>query len=186
MEYVRRVEFLKGVVGAAKYIDPIERAAAAQLLSKSASVSTDVGPSVATQIHQKTMAKYNRELRSELFNVDKGSEVRRRPSTTGGDDDLDALLKYNRNMQERIAENMLLMTSSMKEHAVTASAIIRKDVDSLTKSDRLTDSNAAKLHAESIKLKEHTKSTWRWWVWLMVAFVLIVFCFLVPQTWCYS
>lgn len=91
------------------------------------------------------------------------------------DEDLDALLKYNRDMQERIAENMILMTSSMKEHALTASSIIKRDISSLEKSDKLTDKNAIKLRTESLKLEEHTKSTWRCWVWLMVAFVLVVF-----------
>ena len=105
-----------------------------------------------------------------------GSKLRRRlTSPLTEDEDLDALLKYNRNMQETIAENMILMTSSMKEHALTASSIIKKDINLLEKSDQLTDKNAMKLKTESLKLEEHTKSTWRCWVWLVVAFVLVVF-----------
>lgn len=91
------------------------------------------------------------------------------------DDDLDAILKYNRNIQEKIAENMLSMTSTMKEHALAASAVIRKDIGMLEMSDKLTDVNAVKLKKESLKLEEHTNSKWRCWVWLMIAFVLTVF-----------
>ena len=84
-------------------------------------------------------------------------------------------MKYNRNIQEKIAENMLSMTSTMKEHALAASAIIKKDIGMLEISDKLTDVNAINLKKESLKLEEHTNSKWRCWVWLMIAFVLIVF-----------
>jgi len=70
---------------------------------------------------------------------------------------------------------MLSMTSTMKEHALVASAIIRKDIGMLEMSDKLSDINAVKLKKESLKLEEHTNSKWRCWVWLMIAFVLVVF-----------
>lgn len=102
--------------------------------------------------------------------------VRKRISSSGmQEEDLDIILKYNRNVQEKIAANMLLMTSNMKEHALAASAIIKKDIDTLDKSDKLTNVNAAKLKTESLKIGEHTKSKWRCWLWLMIAFVLTVF-----------
>lgn len=102
--------------------------------------------------------------------------VRQRLSSSNiQDDDLDAILKYNRNIQEKIAENMLSMASTMREHALVASAIIKKDINTLEKSDKLTDVNADKLKKESLKLEEHTNSKWRCWVWIMIAFVLVVF-----------
>lgn len=91
------------------------------------------------------------------------------------DDDLDALLKYNRNIQEKIAENMLSMASNIKEHALAANAIIKKDIGSLEKSGNLTETNMTKLKTESLKLQEHTTSHWRCWMWVMIAFVLVVF-----------
>ncbi|XP_071556688.1 vesicle transport protein USE1 [Temnothorax nylanderi] len=180
MGYIKRIDFLKGVINAMKLSNPVERVAAAQLLSKSsASTNNSASTNITTQIHQKTVAKYNRELRAELFHSGKDANkdgVRQR--LTGSniqDDDLDAILKYNRNIQEKIAENMLSMTSTMKEHALAASAVIKKDIGMLEMSDKLTDVNAVKLKKESLKLEEHTKSKWRCWVWLMIAFVLIVF-----------
>ncbi|KAL0105298.1 hypothetical protein PUN28_016743 [Cardiocondyla obscurior] len=180
MGYVKRVDFLKGVINAMKLTSPVERIVAAQSLSKN-SVSTNNSSStnITTQIHQKTIAKYNQELRAELFHTNKDANkdgLRQRLSSSNiQDDDLDAIVKYNRNIQEKIAENMLSMTSTMKEHALAASAIIKKDIGSLEMSDKLTDINAVKLKKESLKLEEHTHSKWRCWVWIMIAFVLVVF-----------
>ncbi|XP_035732548.1 vesicle transport protein USE1-like [Vespa mandarinia] len=177
--YAKRLDFLKGIVNTAKLNNPDERVAAVQMLSKTSNVNDTLGPNIATQIHQKTTARYNQELRAELFHTEKGSledGIRHRfPSASIQDEDLDALVKYNRNIQEKIAENMLSMTSSMKEHALAASAIIKRDISTLEKSEKLTNTNTGKLKTESLKLDEHTKSNWRCWVWLMIAFVLVVF-----------
>nr|XP_050854449.1 vesicle transport protein USE1 isoform X2 [Vespula vulgaris] len=174
--YVKRLDFLKGIVNTAKLNNPDERVAAVQMLSKTSNVNDTLGPNIATQIHQKTTARYNQELRAELFHTEKEDGIRHRyASTSIQDEDLDALMKYNRNIQEKIAENMLSMTSSMKEHALAASAIIKRDINTLEKSEKLTNTNTGKLKTESLKLEEHTKSNWRCWVWLMIAFVLVVF-----------
>lgn len=180
MGYTKRIDFLKGVINAMKLSNPVERVVAAQLLSKnSASINNSASTNITTQIHQKTVAKYNQELRVELFHSNKDANkdgVRQRLLNSNiQDEDLDAILKYNRNIQEKIAENMLSMTGTMKEHALAASAIIKKDIGKLEMSDKLTDVNAIKLKKESLKLEEHTKSKWRCWVWIMIAFVLVVF-----------
>ncbi|XP_076164620.1 vesicle transport protein Use1 [Ptiloglossa arizonensis] len=180
MTYTTRIDFLKGLISTTKLTNPMDKVVAVQMLSKSSTTFTDLlGSNITTQIHQKTSAKYNQELRAELFRTNKGSledGIRQRLSTTNmQDDDLDMLLKYNRNIQEKIAENMLSMTSSMKEHALAANAIIKKDITLLEKSDKLTDVNTVKLKTESLKLHEHTSSHWRCWMWLMIAFVLVVF-----------
>lgn len=177
--YVKRIDFLKGIVSTAKLNNPDERITAVQMLSKASTVNDNLGPNITTQIHQKITAKYNRELRVELFHSEKGSStdgIRHRFSgSTMQDEELDAIMKYNRNIQEKIAENMLSMTGSMKEHALAASAIIKRDINALEKSDKLTDVNTAKLKTESLKLQEHGHSNWRCWVWLMIAFVFVVF-----------
>ncbi|CAL7948523.1 unnamed protein product [Xylocopa violacea] len=180
MNYIKRIDFLKGLVNTTKLSNPVDRVVAVQMLPKSSTTYNDsIGPNITTQIHQKTTAKYNRELRAELFHSDKGTlddGIRQRLSITNvQDDDLDALLKYNRNIQEKIAENMLSMTSSIKEHALAANAIIKKDIGLLERSDKLTDTNTTKLKTESLKLQEHTQSYWRCWMWVMIAFVLVVF-----------
>lgn len=73
MDYTKRIDFLKGIINAMKLSNPVERVVAAQLLSKnSASTNSSASTNITTQIHQKTVAKYNRELRAELFHSNKG------------------------------------------------------------------------------------------------------------------
>lgn len=73
MSYVKRIEFLKGLINTTKLANPVDRVAAVQMLSKNSTTFNDsIGPNITTQIHQKTSAKYNRQLRAELFHTDKG------------------------------------------------------------------------------------------------------------------
>lgn len=44
-------------------------------------------------------------------------------------DDLDILLKYHHNMQEKIADNMLVLAHNMKEQSKLAGSIVRKDTE---------------------------------------------------------
>lgn len=70
--YTKRIDFLKGIISAMKLSNPVERVVAAQLLSKNSTSTNDsTTTNITTQIHQKTIAKYNRELRAELFHSDK-------------------------------------------------------------------------------------------------------------------
>lgn len=71
-DYTKRIDFLKGVISAMKLSNPVERVVAAQLLPKSSTIVND-STNITTQIHQKTVAKYNQELRSELFHTNKST-----------------------------------------------------------------------------------------------------------------
>lgn len=51
----------------------------------------------------------------------------RKQRSTG--EDLDVLLKYHHSMQEKIADDMLLLTRNLKEQSQLASSIIRKDTE---------------------------------------------------------
>jgi SNARE protein 1 len=52
---------------------------------------------------------------------------RRKQKSTG--EDLDALLKYHHSMQEKIADDMLLLARNLKEQSQLASNIIKKDTE---------------------------------------------------------
>lgn len=54
--------------------------------------------------------------------------MRRRKQKSSGED-LDALLKYHHSMQEKIAEDMLLLVQNLKEQSQLASSIIKKDIE---------------------------------------------------------
>lgn len=90
-------------------------------------------------------------------------------------DDLDELLEYNKNMQEKIADNMLILTRNLKEQSQLANKIIRQDTEVVGKSSNLTEHNLAKLKVESEKLQEHSKRAWKCWMWMMLLIVMAVF-----------
>lgn len=74
IKYIKRLEFLKGVLNTKKITNPVERVVAAQMLPIniiSTNEATD-GPSITTQIHQRTTAKYGQEVRNELFQSNSG------------------------------------------------------------------------------------------------------------------
>jgi SNARE protein 1 len=54
--------------------------------------------------------------------------LRQRKQTSTGED-LDALLKYHHSMQEKIADDMLLLARNLKEQSQLAGSIIKKDTE---------------------------------------------------------
>lgn len=180
-EYSKRAAFLKGVVQTATLSTPIEKLEAVQQLSHgAATMSVD-----ATQeIHQKTVAKYGVELRSELFGLDDNDDSLRKrniiktpnfTSNTTSQEDIDSILKYHQNMQEKVAENMVMLTKNLKEQSQIASTIIKADTEALKKSSDLTDRNLSSLKVESERLQEHSRSAWKCWLWIMLAVVMVIF-----------
>ncbi|XP_044735462.1 vesicle transport protein USE1 [Chrysoperla carnea] len=91
------------------------------------------------------------------------------------ENNVDMLLNYHGNMQEKIAEEMLILTRNLKEQTMLAGDIIRKDTQVLKKSSGLAESNFDKLKTESEKLTEHSKRAWKCWMWVMIFVVMAVF-----------
>ncbi|KAI5635126.1 membrane fusion protein use1 domain-containing protein [Phthorimaea operculella] len=181
-EYVKRATFLKGIIQTATLNSPTEKLEAVQQLSHGA--ATVCADAAAQEIHQKTVAKYGTELRSELFGLDDSDEALRKrniikapnfTSNSSSQEDIDSLLKYHQNMQEKVAENMVMLTKSLKEQSQIASTIIRNDTEALKKSSELTDRNLTSLKVESERLQEHSRSAWKCWLWIMLAAVMVIF-----------
>ncbi|XP_026742689.1 vesicle transport protein USE1 isoform X2 [Trichoplusia ni] len=180
-EYSKRASFLKGIVHTASLNSPSEKLEAVQQLSHgAATMSADAS---AQEIHQKTRVKYGVELRTELFGLDSDDALRKRniikapnfTSNSSSQEDIDSLLKYHQNMQEKVAENMVMLTKSLKEQSQIASTIIKGDTEALKKSSDLTDRNLSSLKVESDRLQEHSKSAWKCWLWIMLAIVMVIF-----------
>lgn len=90
-------------------------------------------------------------------------------------DDFDQVIKYQEEQQNRITEEMLQFTKTLKEQSELANKIIKKDTEIVSNSTLLTDQNSSKLMVESSKLAEHSKRAWKCWMWIMLAIVLVVF-----------
>lgn len=84
-------------------------------------------------------------------------------------------MKYYSNTQEKIAENMLVLTQNLKEQTETANKIIRKDTDVVKRSAEISDKNLDSLTKETGKLQDHSKNAFKCWMWIMIIFVMAVF-----------
>ncbi|KAL1513786.1 hypothetical protein ABEB36_003149 [Hypothenemus hampei] len=89
--------------------------------------------------------------------------------------DFDQVLKYQEGLQNKIAEEMLQFTKSLKEQSEVANRIIKKDTEVASNSTRISEQNFSKLMVESNKLDEHSKKAWKCWMWVMLVVVLMVF-----------
>lgn len=78
-------------------------------------------------------------------------------------------------MQEKIAEDMLILTRNLKEQSELANKIIKQDTEVATKSAHLTDKNFSKLKVESEKLAEHSRRACKCWMWIMLIIVMVLF-----------
>jgi SNARE protein 1 len=159
-------ERMREVKTAISYVEQPERL----LKSKASSRSTD-NDGVLKEIKQLNNSKYNSELRKELFDGDDSSGLRRR----GANESSETMEKYYSNIQEKLSDEMLTLTRNLKEQTLTASKIIKKDTDVVTKSARIAHQNTGSLEKESKKLDEHNKRACKCWMWMMIAIVIAIF-----------
>lgn len=140
-------------------------------LIKSKTKAAEASDGILKEIKQLNNAKYNSELRKELFDGDDNSALRRR----GGNDSAENMEKYYANIQEKLGDEMLALTRNLKEQTITASKIIKKDTDVVTKSAKLAHQNTGSLEKESKKLDEHNKRACKCWLWMMIGLVIAIF-----------
>lgn len=129
---------------------------------------------VMKEIQSIKNAKIHNDLRKELFGGE-NTGLRQRNITGAGEDNLDQAVKHYSDLQEKLAEDMLLLTKNLKEQTITANMIIKKDTEVVSNSTKVSDRNYDLLQSESTKLQEHSKRAWKCWMWLMIALVLVIF-----------
>lgn len=158
-------EKLRELKTSINYVEPPEK------FLKSKVNTTEASDGILKEIKQLNNAKYNAELRKDLFDGDDSSGLRRR----GANDSSENMEKYYANIQEKLSDEMLTLTRNLKEQTLTASKIIKKDTDVVTKSARLAHQNTGSLEKESKKLDDHNKRACKCWMWMMIALVIIIF-----------
>ena len=125
---------------------------------------------VSKQIYQKMAERQNLSARDQLLGSGGQGEVGA-PGLS-----LDKILSDQREQQEKIAEEMLLLTQNLKEQSSIAGSIIRKDTTKLEQSSAQADSNLEKLNIESKRVGEFSaRGNCRCWIWLMMVVVLFTF-----------
>lgn len=131
----------------------------------------DESESILKEIKQIGDAKYNKELRKELFDGDDTGVLRKR----GANESSENMEKYYDNIQEKLSEEMISLTRNLKEQTLTANKIIKKDTDTLTKSAKMAHTNIGSLEKESKKLDEHNRKACKCWLWIMIGLVIAIF-----------
>lgn len=160
-KYTERIRELKAKIN---YVEPPER-------KKFTKNKKDENEGILREIKQMNEAKYNKELRKELFDGDDSTGLRRR----GANESSENMEKYYDNIQEKLSEEMINLTRTLKEQTLTASKIIKKDTEVITKSAKMANTNVASLEKESKKLDEHNRRSCKCWLWIMIGLVIAIF-----------
>lgn len=126
---------------------------------------------ILREIKQLNDAKYNKELRKELFDGDDSTGLRRR----GANESSENMEKYYDNIQEKLSEEMINLTRTLKEQTLTANKIIKKDTDVIVKSAKMANTNVGSLEKEAKKLDEHNRRACKCWLWIMIGLVIAIF-----------
>lgn len=135
----------------------------------------------AKEILLKRQTKAIQDAREELLDSrsstrhsgDKG--VRQRTTAANTGEDFDAVLRYHNSMQEKIAEEMVSLAQNLKQNALLAGHIVKKDTETVQKNVQATDQNYRRLQDEQSRLEEHIRRSCSCWIWLMLGIVCIVF-----------
>uniref|UniRef100_A0A3P9HJ34 Vesicle transport protein USE1 n=1 Tax=Oryzias latipes TaxID=8090 RepID=A0A3P9HJ34_ORYLA len=186
-EYIKKVDFLKGLLEAEKLSSPTEKALANQFLAPGRTPTVANERNSATKmVHMQTKARCTGQMRDELLGTQQASgrgpadrDLRNRRGLPLDERqsaaELDAVLQHHHNLQEKLAEDMLNLARNLKNNSLAAQSIIKQDNQTLSQSMRQADLNFEKLKTESERLEQHTKKSVNWLLWIMLILVSFTF-----------
>jgi len=134
---------------------------------------------VSRQIYQRAVEKQQGSMREQLLGPAGGALIE--SSGLGvGRGNLDAILAEHKDQQERVAEEMIALTRSLKEQSAAAGDLIRKDTAKLAQTSEQVESNLVKLGEETKRVGEFSaRGSCRCWIWLMMGLVVLTFIMMV-------
>ena len=109
---------------------------------------------VSKQIYQKMAERQHSSTRDQLLSSSSNNNNISSKTGVKGGVTLDKILSDQREEQEKIAEEMILLTKSLKEQSSVAGDIIRKDTIRLEASSSMADSTLDKLKVETERVGE--------------------------------
>eukprot|EP00092_Neocalanus_flemingeri_P025649 GFUD01027807.1.p1 GENE.GFUD01027807.1~~GFUD01027807.1.p1 ORF type:complete len:268 (-),score=94.54 GFUD01027807.1:101-904(-) len=175
MEYQNKIQFLKAMLPPTQDTDqaPNHSNTTSPVLSvplpQGSAMARDT---VSKQIYQKAAERQNASTRDQLFGVE--GEDRGVSGLQGVS--LDKILADHRDQQERVAEEMIKLTQSLKEQSAAAGTIIRGDTARLEQSSIMAENNLDKLGVEAKRVGEFSaRGNCRCWIWLMMGIVILTF-----------
>eukprot|EP00090_Calanus_glacialis_P006703 TRINITY_DN15235_c0_g1_i1.p1 TRINITY_DN15235_c0_g1~~TRINITY_DN15235_c0_g1_i1.p1 ORF type:complete len:268 (-),score=110.54 TRINITY_DN15235_c0_g1_i1:128-931(-) len=175
MEYQNKIQFLKSMLPPCEDTDHPTTTSTAP--NPVLSVPLPQGPAMARdtvskQIYQKASERQNASARDQLFGVD--GEEKGMAGLQGVS--LDKILADHRDQQEKVAEEMIKLTQSLKEQSAAAGTLIRGDTARLEQSSVMAENNLDKLGVEAKRVGEFSaRGNCRCWIWLMMGIVILTF-----------
>jgi len=134
---------------------------------------------VSRQIYQRAVEKQQGSMREQLLGP-AGAGIANNTGFGMGRGNLDAILAEHKDQQERVAEEMIALTRSLKEQSAAAGNLIRKDTEKLGQTVEQVDNNLAKLGEETKRVGEFSaRGSCRCWIWLMMGLVVLTFIMMV-------
>ncbi|XP_060073200.1 vesicle transport protein USE1-like [Ylistrum balloti] len=94
------------------------------------------------------------------------------------EEDIDSLIQHHHQMQERLADEMLMLTRNLKESVKDSGRIVREDTKKVVETTKLADVNYNKLSLVTEQVEKHTKGC-DWCMWIMLAVVIMLFLFMI-------
>jgi len=129
---------------------------------------------VSRQIYQRAVERQQGTMREQLLGTGTGGGSKEEHGYGPGAN-LDKILAEHKDQQERVAEEMIALTRSLKEQSVAAGAMLRKDTVKLEQAAENADTNLAKLTEETQRVSEFSSRGCRCWIWLMMLLVVLTF-----------
>ncbi|XP_050432379.1 vesicle transport protein USE1 [Adelges cooleyi] len=170
-QYTRRMQFLKGFLNTKDIKNTEDKLVALEMLEP-----VQVNNSRSKDIKQKYKMTYTKQLREELLGSDTSESKSFRQPDVESNDNVDELLRHHQNKQESIAEELMSITKSLREHSELAGKIIKRDIEVLESSSKGMDSNFENLKREEQRLSDFVrKSSWRCWIWIIAVVMVAIF-----------
>lgn len=122
--YFKKLKFLRGIVDTKKLPSSTERFIASEILSPVTKSDEWQDQDMTKQIHLQNKGKYSSEVRKDLL---RRTQLKTNESLTNAD--IGSVIKYHSNIQEKIADEMLILTRNLKQNVNLSGEIIRSDTE---------------------------------------------------------
>ncbi|XP_011407764.1 PREDICTED: vesicle transport protein USE1-like [Amphimedon queenslandica] len=122
---------------------------------------------------RRSATKSSQAMREELFSRQESLKSSSTSKTLNEREMMQAMADHEK-QQERIAQDMIELSRSLKQQSLAARDIIKSDTQVLKKTSISAEDNISGMTQETDRLKEKSKGC-SCWVWMMLIIVFIVF-----------
>ena len=171
----KKAEFFKSLLEAQRNNALLDKFSAINSISGLIpSSGTDVQLRQRTkQMHEKKLAKCERDIRAELLNgADKADQQSESQKNSKNYQDV---VKYHSLLQENLTKDMVGLTKMLKHNATISNEIIKKDNELLEKTSNTASTELTKLQKNTNKIREFANAACEYATWIVLFLVIFSF-----------